>query len=232
MMAIINRLFRDIYIVFLPAFVIEAGFKFFLTLVSRSVQFDMLHVIWIMLAAFFLIIYSMLDQYKLIFTRKEFFYYTTKYSVTSVLFLKLTLYILMNFVFYLLYAANLNIEILYKLLSITTFYIFNAAVLIIVKSIFSKKNAGNIYVLLTPILMIIIVVSFIYFFYDQMPHFMLGANSMYSAKQMYISIMPLTLFGELRDYNSVILGSILLNCFLGILGIILFLLCRKCKINL
>ncbi|MDV2844376.1 hypothetical protein [Pediococcus acidilactici] len=227
MKTLLIDLFKRTQFLFFPVLMLEIISKIVMKLQNSS-QLIMLHTIWIMLAAFFLIIYSVRDLFKLIFTRNQFFYYSMKYKPTTILFLKSLMYIFMNYLFYLVYVPQINIEAIYKFEALFTFYMLNAAILMLLKSI---KANSLVYIIAVILILGIIVTGFMTYFYSQMPHWMIGANDYHSAKQVYLTIIPITFLGLAGDYSKVIHSAIEMNGLLSTLGLGIFIYANKLKAN-
>lgn len=215
---------------FLLAFLIEIIFKILFSIWDDS-KLDMIHGVWIMISTSLLVVYSLYDMYNLVYSRKFYFYYTTKYNIKTILLVHTVLYIVNNFIFYLLYVNYDNSAILGKLISLVSFYIFNLALLLICRHITNIRIGSIFYLLILIFFTLVYPILFISINQsnDVLKQFMIGAVNSENIFQIYTFLIPITILNGSKD--ALIDNTLLINVIITIFSLILYLIFKGRKYN-
>ncbi|HAR7074104.1 TPA: hypothetical protein I2T40_10840 [Staphylococcus aureus] len=215
---------------FLIAFLIEIIFKILFSIWDDS-KLDMIHGVWIMISTSLLVVYSLYDMYNLVYSRKFYFYYTTKYNIKTILLVHTVLYIVNNFIFYLLYVNYDNSAILGKLISLVSFYIFNLALLLICRHITNIRIGSIFYLLILTFFTLVYPILFISINQsnDVLKQFMIGAVNSENIFQIYTFLIPITILNGSKD--ALIDNTLLINVIITIFSLILYLIFKGRKYN-
>lgn len=215
---------------FLLAFLIEIIFKILFSIWDDS-KLDMIHGVWIMISTSLLVVYSLYDMYNLVYSRKFYFYYTTKYNIKTILLVHTVLYIVNNFIFYLLYVNYDNSAILGKLISLVSFYIFNLALLLICRHITNIRIGSILYLLILTFFTLVYPILFISINQSNyvLKQFMIGAVNSENIFQIYTFLIPITILSGSKD--ALIDNTLLINVIITIFSLILYLIFKGRKYN-
>ncbi|MDS3852923.1 hypothetical protein [Staphylococcus hominis] len=230
MLTLTKHIEKRIILPYLLVFIVEIIFKAFFAIWEDD-KLDMIHGIWIMISTSLLIVYSLYDMYTLIYSRKHYFYYTLKYNINTILFIHSLLYIINNFVFYLLYVNYDNVDILAKLISLISFYALNLALLLIFRSMSNIKIGSLLYLLILAIITLTYSISFVSINLNNhtIKQFMVGAVNNDSIFQIYTILIPITVISGKE--HALITNTLLINIVIAIISLVLYFFLRKRKYN-
>lgn len=232
MLFIFKKNIKDILKVFLPVYFVETTFQLALFLWKQNNNIAMIHAVWVMLSATILVIYSLHDLYRLIFTRDYFFFYTLKYKVPTIAAIKSIVYILALFIFYILYTPLSDLNFLPKLFSISSFYCINIIFLLGFRSFSSKKISTFSYVLCLAGITVLPTLLYLLTYYDKMSGFMIGAtNKIENTEQVYNLLIPVTIIPIKANFDELYNYPFIFNACLLFLSMFLFSLIKTRKFN-
>ncbi len=232
MLFVFKKNIKDILKIVLPVYFVETTFQLILFFLKQNNNIAMIHAVWVMLATTMLVIFSLYDLYRLVFTRDYFFFYTLKYEVSSIAVIKSVVYTLALCIFYILYTPLLDLNLLPKLLSISSFYCVNIIILLGFRSFSSKKIGVFFYVLCLSGITVIPTLIYLLTYYEKMSGFMIGAtNKIENAKQVYNLIIPITIIPIRENFNELFNSPFIFNICLLFLSIFLFTLIKTRKFN-
>lgn len=215
---------------FLLAFLIEIIFKI-LFQVWYDNKLDMIHGVWIMISTSLLVVYSLYDMYTLVYSRKHYFYYTTRYNIKTILLTHTVLYIVNHFIFYLLYVDYDHSNIFGKLVSLVSFYALNLALLLIFRLMANVKIGAILYLFVLMIFTLAYPVLFISIneSKDLLKQFMIGAVNSENIYQIYTTLIPITVLNGSKDILTN--HTLLINGIVTIFSFILCLIFKSRKYN-
>ncbi|MDS4004865.1 hypothetical protein EQ811_11760 [Staphylococcus capitis] len=228
MLTITKNIEKRIGPIFICAILVEIIFKLLFNIWDND-KLEMIHGVWVMIASTILIVYSIYDMYILIFSRKYYFYYTVKTSISVILIIHTILYIINNFIFFLFYSDFDIIDPVGKILSLLSFYLFNMLILIIFRSFTNLKKGSVIYICTFLIFNLGYPILYASLKHEDMKNFMIGTANNDNTYQIYTSIIPITIMDGVKD--TLINNTILINVTIIFISLILYIFLRKKKTN-
>jgi hypothetical protein len=137
-----------------------------------------------------------------------------------------------NMLFYLLYCFFDMSEVLLKLLSVSSFYLIHAVILLISKAVWIKKRGTFIYILLTLSVLIGVSATYIYMIQEHYI-FTIGASTgsgQRLAQQVYMLIVPFTVL-ETDMSHGASFYPMIANLSFGLVSMLSLIFIKKLKIN-
>lgn len=230
MVTLIKHIENRIILPYLLVFLLEIIFKILFVFWDNN-KLDMIHGVWIMISTSLLIVYSLYDMYNLIYSRKYYFYYTLKFNINTILIIHSLLYIVNNFIFYLLYVNYDNLNILAKLISLMSFYTLNIVLLLIFRNINNYKVGSLAY--LSSLVLVIFTYSILFISINlnngSIKQFMIGAVNNDEVFQIYTTLLPITIISG--NENSLINTTLTINIIFIFISLILYLILKRKKYN-
>lgn len=231
MLALIKRLLKDNAGLFYYIYSLEIILRSIKNIWKQEAMIDMIHSLWVMVAATLLIIYSTYRLYRLAYTRDSYFYYSLKYSIHQVLLTGTGINIILNLIFYLLYCPAKTFDLFGKTLSLTSYFVLVVTFLYLFRSLSHKVLARNIFLSTLLGTLIAYPLAFYNTFQDKMKPFFIGASSgMEKVYQIYTSILPITIERS-SGLHILTSTSTMVNFIIIGLGLLVYFASKPLKVN-
>lgn len=237
MLTLIRRILKDNIGVFLYIYIIQIILRLVKSIFDDLTILDTVYGLWIMVVATFAVIYSTNILYRLIYTRQSFFYYTLKYTLNQILLVTAGVQILLNFVFYLTYCESGLLEIVGKLLSLTSYFMLATLFLYLTRIFKSKKVGRNLFLLSLLASLGTYAVVYYNVIKDRIGEKIFGIGFTQdsigdSVRHIYMAITPLYLVDvKGADLSYLMTTSNMVNISIVVIGLVIYLAIRKLRIN-
>lgn len=201
------------------------------TIMIKNDLLLLVHGLWMMITATGLIVLSTYYLYSFVFTRKYYFYYTLKYSKHCVVTLMASMFVVFNFIYYLLYCDFTIDQSIYKLISLIAYFAVVICLLYGYRALSSKKLALNLFLLSLIIFVVGSVVACILII-SQSSGYGIGVTKIKAIKHFYVNITPIIVFpSSMASYSRLALFSNAFNLLTCSFALLLYLGCKRNKIN-
>ena len=232
MYLLIKKIIRDYKNVYLYVYGISIVLRI-MTFMSGDIEWiRMLNGIGVMISATFLIGISTYYLYKLLYTRKRYFYYTLKYSKMQILIIYSFIFAFFNIIYFLI-ISNFDIwQLFQKVISILSFFSIVSMLLYLCRILTKKSVRLNLFIFSLVSVLIFHVWCFYYIFMsNNQDRVMIGVSSVNEIKNVYNNIIPLTLFVDVQRYQILAEQSLIMNLIVMIISILILFSLKNKKIN-
>ncbi|WP_199364511.1 hypothetical protein [Streptococcus sp. 121] len=232
MLLLIKKLVTEYTKPYLYVFAIGLVMRIMVNLFTKVEVLQAINGLWIMISATLLIILSTYFLYEFLYTRHKYFYYTIKYSKLSILLIIAIILTVFNFTYYFIYTDVELWDVFQKLISLLVYFITTCSLLYSFRNFSSKKLGSNSFIFTLVSFLVTQSLIFYGIFSEQIYNkFMIGASSVADARNIYINIVPITLFVDNSTYLELSRFSVGFNVLLLMFFFLLLLIIRKIKIN-
>lgn len=230
MLTLIKRLSLNYIKIFAYMSIIALFFRLLMKYIDNPIL-TMINAIWILTSTTIMIALSTYFLYEFIYTKRYYFYHTLKYSIHEVLVILSAILIVFNLIYYIIYS-NFNLyDFIQKTISLISYFSILILLLYFFRSINSKKIATNLILFSLLVLIAIYPVIFNLVFKDELGFVMIGVNSNEGIRNIYTTILPLTLFEKEIDYSLFSKYTLVINSIITLICGFLFTMIREIKIN-
>lgn len=230
MLTLIKRLSLNYMKIFIYMYVIALFFKVLLNYTDNT-TLSMINAIWILTSTTIMIGLSTYFLYEFIHTKRYYFYHTLKYNIHLVFLVLAGIFIFFNLLYYLVYSTfNIN-DFIQKLISVISYFSLSILVIYFFRRVNSKKYAANLIIFTLILIITAYPVIFNFILEKQLGSVMIGVNGSEGIRNIYTTIIPLTVFEKQVDYSLLSMYSMVVNIVIVIVSFLFYLACKKIKIN-
>ena len=223
-MPLINRLYKEFVAFIIYMCVLTVGIRVGVQVFDNHLV-DSLYYIFVTISSALLFVYSTYCLFNLVYSRKYYFLYSLKYGPDQIVMMLAMVLVVVNYLYYLMYTdytITTVLELTMKLLSVTTYFVSTATILLLCKGIKLERGSENISIGMILSHLVILVLLYMHYFEDKIGEIIFGIVPLEKIHTIYLSIVPIAIV-EIGDQFIVAQNvSIAINIIFVLVSIILY----------